>query len=504
MKVPAYPHTKPSGVEWLGDVPAHWEVKRGRFVWLVNPPATRLRMLKPRDEVSFVPMEAVGVDGGLNLEQTRVIADMTGGYTEFQDGDVVVAKITPCFENGKAALATRLLNGAAYGTTELHVLRASSAIKKSFLFYVAISDTFRKIGESEMYGAGGQKRVPPQFCEDFLVSLPPLPEQRAIAAFLDRETGRIDQLVRVKHTLIERLREKRAALISRTVTRGLPPEAARAAGLPENPSLKPSGVAWLGDVPAQWQLVPIKQLLSAIVDTEHKTAPFYEDGEYLVARTPNIRDGKLIIENAKYTDESGYREWTARGKPKPGDILFTREAPAGEACLVPVEPPLCIGQRVVLFRTNLQQLDSRFAIYSIYGGAARTFIDIHSLGSTVTHFNMSEVAMIPMLTPALAEQIAIADYLDAETAKLDALAAKVEAAIERLGEYRTALITAAVTGKIDVRGTTVNNDNDVDVEAKHSGTRSTEYLIETKPLARHSRESGNPDLHKRGFPPARE
>ena len=133
VKLPAYPRTKPSGVEWLGDVPEHWEVKRGRFAMRVNPTAPRLRALKPEDEVSFVPMESVGVGGGINLEQSRILADVSGGYTEFQDGDVVVAKITPCFENGKAALARGLLNGAAYGTTELHVLRAGPTLDRSFL-----------------------------------------------------------------------------------------------------------------------------------------------------------------------------------------------------------------------------------------------------------------------------------------------------------------------------------------------------------------------------------
>src|SRR6202012_3265577 len=141
-------------------VPEHWEVKRGRFTMRVNPSAPRLRALEPAVEVSFVPMEAVGGQGGLSPEQTRTIAEVPNGYTEFQDGDVVVAKITPCFENGKTALACGLLNGAAYGTTELHVLRAGNSLNRNFLFYVAVSDTFRKLGESEMYGGGGQKRVP--------------------------------------------------------------------------------------------------------------------------------------------------------------------------------------------------------------------------------------------------------------------------------------------------------------------------------------------------------
>ena len=153
MKLPRYPTYKPSGVEWLGDVPEHWDVKRGRFCMDVNPSSNRIRALRPDDEVSFVPMEAVGEYGGLNLELTRAIADVGSGYTEFDDGDVVVAKITPCFENGKGTLAAGLLNGAAFGTTELHVLRVTPTLDRRFLFYFTISRAFRSLrggaGESE-------------------------------------------------------------------------------------------------------------------------------------------------------------------------------------------------------------------------------------------------------------------------------------------------------------------------------------------------------------------
>lgn len=131
-----HPKLKSSGVEWLGDVPTHWEVKRGRFCADVNPQP--LRSLHPDSETSFVPMEAVGEYGGLNLDQTRYVFEVNSGYTEFKDGDVVVAKITPCFENGKGALATGLLNGIGFGTTELHVLRPFANLDVRFLFYFSI------------------------------------------------------------------------------------------------------------------------------------------------------------------------------------------------------------------------------------------------------------------------------------------------------------------------------------------------------------------------------
>lgn len=148
-----------------------------------------------------------------------------------------------------------------------------------------------------------------------------------------------------------------------------------------------------------------------MVDTEHKTAPFYDDGAYLVLRTTNVRSGQLILEGAKYTDADGYREWTKRAVPVPGDIIFTREAPAGEACLVPDGIPLCLGQRTVLMRTDPDLLDSRFALRALYGGLAAEFIETLAQGSTVTHFNMSDIRNIPLLLPPLEEQREIVGFL---------------------------------------------------------------------------------------------
>jgi len=448
MKFPPYPRYKPSGVAWLGEVPEHWDalaLKRRFHIVNGGTPSSSEDTYWEGDIPWFTPED-------LGRIETKVISTSRRQITE--DGLANCgASLSP---RGSVLISTRAPIGhvAVMGVDGCCnqgcriLVREGVTVSADFAFYVVVASNavLNSVGKGTTFlelsaGALGAHLIP----------LPAPAEQLAIAAFLDRETGRVDRLVAKKRELIERLKEKRTALISHTVTRGLPPAAARAADLPENPPLKPSGLDWLGDIPKHWGVLPIKHLLSAILDTEHKTCPFYEDGEFLVARTPNIRDGKLLREGAKYTDADGYREWTARGKPKPRDILFTREAPAGEACIVPSEPPLCIGQRVVLFRTDPRRLDSRFAIYSIYGGAARVFIQMQSLGSTVTHFNMSEIAMIPMLVPPLPEQTAIAAYLEKETAKLDALLGKVEEAVERLQEYRTALITAAVTGKIDVR-----------------------------------------------------
>ena len=216
-----YPAYKDSGVEWLGRIPEHWETKRLKFLARVNPGKSEIANLPDDTEVSFLPMEQIGAHGSLTLEETRPLASVWTGFTYFRDGDVVVAKITPCFENGKGALCRSLVNGIGFGTTELHVIRPLQALDAVFMWYVVASDAFRAIGVTEMSGAAGQQRVPDGFVSNYPASVPSLPEQRAIAAFLDRETQRSDALVEKKERLVELLREKRTALISHAVTRGL-------------------------------------------------------------------------------------------------------------------------------------------------------------------------------------------------------------------------------------------------------------------------------------------
>src|SRR5690606_39232486 len=148
----------------------------------------------------------------------KPLDEISQGYTYFRDQDVVVAKITPCFENGKGALADNLINGVAFGTTELHVLRARNEIYPPFLFYITISYFFRKVGESRMYGAGGQKRIPELFVKDIRIPIPPLREQKEIAAVVESESERIsEQIEKIKED-VRALREYRSAIITQAVT----------------------------------------------------------------------------------------------------------------------------------------------------------------------------------------------------------------------------------------------------------------------------------------------
>jgi len=460
MNAKPYPKYKASGVEWLGDVPEHWEVKRGRFSVRVNPPSEILRKLPAETEVSFVPMEAVGVDGGLKLDQEKPISEVGAGYTEFQEQDIVVAKITPCFENGKAAIAQGLTNQAAYGTTELHVLRSRKDMEHRFLFYVVLSDTFRKLGEAEMYGAGGQKRVPPEFCKDFRISLPPRPEQKAIADFLDDRTAKLDGFLEKKRALIGKLKEKRSALISRTVTKGLPPEAAAKAGLTPNPKLKPSGIPWLGDIPVDWTCTKVwihrvsgnLELQDGNHGEIHPKAEDYRDDGIPFIMANHIVSGQIDFTRCNFIEED-QAESLRIGFSKAGDVLLTHKGTIGKVGIVQESkyPYVMLTPQVTYYRCK-RALLNRFLRWQF---ESRFWFDqlklVGGLGSTRAYIGLLHQKTLSLILPTSDEQLAISDYLDIEASKIDRMIQKVETAIEKLTEYRTSLITAAVTGKISVQ-----------------------------------------------------
>lgn len=208
---------KDSGVEWLREIPAHWQCRRLRFDLKMNPSKSEIQ-LDNQDLVSFVPMEAVGEYGGLNLDIEKELSEIGSGYTYFSDNDVVVAKITPCFENRKGAFATGLKNGVAFGTTELHVLRASYNLLPEYLFNITMSHAFAKLGESEMFGAGGQKRVPESFFKDFTIGIPPILEQQEILNYIQDVRCKFSQRFDKVAEMISLLHEYRAALITNAVT----------------------------------------------------------------------------------------------------------------------------------------------------------------------------------------------------------------------------------------------------------------------------------------------
>ena len=432
-----YPTYRDSGVGWLGEIPTHWKVLRLKYVAALNPSVSEVRRLAPDTEVSFVPMEAIGEYGGLDLSLSRELADVTTGYTYFSDGDVLVAKITPCFENGKGSLAEGLLNGIAFGTTELHVMRCRPGLDKMFAFYLTLGKSFRKLGEAEMYGAGGQKRVPQSFVEDLRHPIPPVAEQRVIAAFLDREIAKVDSLIVKKQWLIELLQEKRAALIGRAVTKGLDPD------IP----MKDSGVDWLGEIPAHWSVTQLRRLITQV------THPLRVQPEQ-VYREIGIRSwGRGIFHKDPVTGAhlGDKRVFNIR----PGELVLNIVL-AWEGAVAVVsenDKGMIASHRFPTFQHTDTLVHLDYLLMLLQSEHGRALMGLNSPGAAGRNRTIRIDSFlnedIPL--PPLEEQKMIVTEFRGSEQRLQSLTTKVSAAIELLKEFRAALISDAVTGKIDVR-----------------------------------------------------
>lgn len=208
---------KNSGVEWSGDVPSHWLKTIIKHIAKINPLKTKIAPDIMKKECSFIPMENLKLNK-IILDEHRVIRDVYNSYTYFEDKDILMAKVTPCFENKNIAIANNLLNGVGFGTTEIYVIRCNNKINNEYLFYRLQEDNFSAIAEGSMTGAGGLKRVPYEVVNSFQFYLPTIYEQNEIASFLNSATTKIDTLIQKQLQQIDLLKERRTALISAAVT----------------------------------------------------------------------------------------------------------------------------------------------------------------------------------------------------------------------------------------------------------------------------------------------
>lgn len=316
MSYPVYEEYSVSDAALGISYPKSWPVERLRFSILSNPVRSEVAHWEDDKLVSFVPMEAVGEQGGMDASLEKPIGDVYTGYTYFRERDIVIAKITPCFENGKGAIARDLKNGVGFGTTEFHVLRPFPEISYRWLFYLTISDSFRKIGGSEMLGAGGQKRVQEDFIKNFRAGIPSLAEQQQIAAFLDWKTGQIDALIAKKKELMDRLKEKRLAVITQAVTKGLNPAA----------PLRDSGIPWLGAVPAHWTVKRARFVLDANPPAPRLRALKPEDEvSFIPMDAVDVKGGLNLDQTRVLADMSGgYTEF------QDGDVVVAKITPCFE------------------------------------------------------------------------------------------------------------------------------------------------------------------------------
>jgi type I restriction enzyme S subunit len=376
----------------------------------------------------------------------------TGTANEFKANHTLFGKLRPYL----AKACNPGFDGLC--STELLVLDGVE-LRRDALLYSLLSDGFINLVDASTYGSK-MPRASWDFIGNCALAIAPLDEQRAIAGFLYRETAKIDTLVTENRTLIERLKEKRTALISRTVTRGLPADTAGAAGLDPHPKLKPSGIAWLGEIPEHWKVCPIKEFARSgrrtFTDGDWIELPFITDEGIRLIQTGNIGIGEYREQGFRYISEDSFRDLDCT-EVQPNDILICRlDGPVGRACLAPdlgVRMVTSVDNTIVKVRDDISP---KFVVYLLSSAPWLNWVDALCRvgGGFRLRISRTMLGNNRAPSPPFDEQSVIVDFLDRETKRIDAMVAKVETAIERLQEYRIALITAATTGKIDVRRVT--------------------------------------------------
>jgi type I restriction enzyme, S subunit len=330
----AYPGYKDSGVNWLGMVPSQWTTCRIKNTARINPAKSEVREMAPSTQVSFIPMDAIGENGELDASRTKPISEVISGYSYVADGDIMIAKITPCFENGKGAIAKNLANGIGFATTEVINIRPNHPSDAAYFFYLLSTDPFRRLAEGAMYGAGGQKRVADSFVAEYHLFLPELFERTKISVFLDHETAKIDALIEKQQRLIELLKEKRQAVISHAVTKGLNP----------NAPMKYSGVEWLGKVPAHWAVGKCGFHVSILSGYAFQSFGFSDNDE----DTKLLRGINVGVNSLKWNEVVYWRR-------KPSDGLDAYVMQEGDIVIGMDRPLISEGIRVAKVKETLHK-----------------------------------------------------------------------------------------------------------------------------------------------------
>jgi type I restriction enzyme S subunit len=423
-----YPEYKDSGVEWLGEIPAHWAVKRLKYV---APDRISKLDVKPDDAV-YVGLEHVeSWTGRLLLENQPETVDSVVG--SFKAGDVLFGKLRPYL----AKVARPDFDGVC--TSEILPLRPVEECSQSYVMYQLLNEPYIRWLDSLTYGTKMPRVSHDQIAVSF-VSLPPPAEQRAIASFLDRETARIDALVAKKEWLIALLQEQRIAIITRAVTKGLDP----------NVPMKESGGGWLGEIPVHWSVRKLKHVCQRVFVGIAEAATFaYMDDGVPMLRSTDVRANRVRTDHIRRID----RRFAGRLLTKQlrtGDIVTVRTGNAGVSAVVPAEYDGGQCFTLVVSRPTIGQ-DSRYFCYWLNAPAGQQQFAIEGMGTAQINISVPIVQNVIVCVPPSSEQAQVADFVEGELVRCDGLISKIQEAVGRLKELRTALISAAVTGKIDVR-----------------------------------------------------
>ncbi|MGI9061707.1 MAG: restriction endonuclease subunit S [Ktedonobacteraceae bacterium] len=438
-----YPAYKDSGVEWLGEIPEHWEIwKIAHAFKQIGSGTTPLTSHEDYYEGDIPWVNTSELRDGPIFDTAkkltkRALLDLTP-LRIYPPGTLLVALYGATIGKVGILEIPATTNQACCALSELNYL----SVKFAFYWFLAYRQQLILLASG-----GSQPNISQDIIRSLRISAPPLPEQCAISSFLDRETAKINTLVAKKERLIELLQERRSALISHAVTKGLDPTV----------KMKDSGVEWLGEIPEHWEVRRLKYIASILrgkFSHRPRNDPRMYDGPYPFIQTGDITATTKYITSYQQTlNETGF----AVSKQFPSrTLVMTIAANIGDLAIL--QFPACFPDSIVGFVPTPD-----VALDYLYYNLTSMKPEMMSTATLNTQLNLNVERIGGLITacPPIREQITIASYLEHETAKIDALISRIRDGIEKLKEYSTALISAAVTGKIDVRGENVITEDEM-------------------------------------------
>jgi type I restriction enzyme S subunit len=396
-----------------------WEVKPLGQVCTIKPPKAEARaVLAEDDEVSFAPMEDLGIGVKfLQPRRTRPLGEVSGSYTYFADGDVLLAKITPCFENGKLGIARGLANGVGFGSSEYIVLRPTPMLDAEFLYYYLARPTFLEEGARTMTGVVGHKRVTKEFVESYTIPLPSLPEQRRIVAILDQAFEGIATAKANAEKNLRNAQELFTAVLGRMF-------------------------------PVDGESIILADLALAISDGDHSPPPKAASGvPFITISNVNKESRQIDFANTFTVPRPYFEGLKPQRRPQSGDVLYTVTGSFGIPVLVEDGREFCFQRHIGLVRPR-SGVDSRWLMYGLLSPGAFAQADAGATGTAQRTVSLGVLRGLKLPRVPLDAQRRNADRLDALSAEVASFKDVVRSKLAALDELKKSFLYQAFTGAL--------------------------------------------------------
>ena len=385
-------------------------------------------------DVSFVPMESLR-NGTIDYK-TIPFLKAKGKYTYFGNQDLLIAKVTPCFENGNIAIARNLLNGIGFGSSEIFVLRPNKEVISQYLFYLSQSRDFQDKACATMCGVGGLKRISPLFMRTYEFDMPSIENQQRKVSYLDTKLSEIDHQVSLLTSKRDAYLRLKKSIINHVVTHGLNP----------NVKMKDSGIEWIGEVPKHWEVKRMKELSAIGSGTTPKSGEdkYYENGIHPWLNTSDVQD--CVINEAKFSiTDKALNDYSVLKYYPIGTILIAMYGGGTIGNVALMNISATINQACCAIVSNEKLLFPKYLFCYLKCHKKK----IISLGFGGTQVNLSQaiIAQLPVVLPPLPEQHALATYLDDKCAKIDTILSNLNKQISCYGDLKRSLIDEVITGK---------------------------------------------------------